>query len=78
MAKLGFLGLGIMGYPMAGTWSAPVTKSRCGPTPARRRSELASEGNGTVCASPREVAEQADYIFYCVGDTAMSARSGHR
>ena len=25
-----------------------------------------------MCASPKEVAEQADYIFYCVGDTAMS------
>ena len=41
-------------------------------TPARRRSELAKEGKGAVCASPKEVAERADYIFYCVGDTAMS------
>jgi 3-hydroxyisobutyrate dehydrogenase/2-hydroxy-3-oxopropionate reductase len=33
---------------------------------------LAKEGDATVCASPKEVAERADYIFYCVGDTAMS------
>jgi 3-hydroxyisobutyrate dehydrogenase-like beta-hydroxyacid dehydrogenase len=34
--------------------------------------ELAKEGNAHVCASPKEVAERADYTFYCVGDTAMS------
>ena len=72
MAKLGFLGLGIMGYPMArhlvrsghevALWSNTIAKAR----------ELTSEGHATVCASPQEVAEHADYIFYCVGDSAMS------
>ncbi len=72
MAKLGFLGLGIMGYPMArhlvrsghevALWSNTIAKA----------GELTSEGNATVCASPKEAAEQADYIFYCVGDSAMS------
>jgi 3-hydroxyisobutyrate dehydrogenase-like beta-hydroxyacid dehydrogenase len=72
LAKLGFLGLGIMGYPMArhlvrsghdlALWSNTSAKAR----------ELAKEGSATVCASPKEVAERADYIFYCVGDTAMS------
>jgi 3-hydroxyisobutyrate dehydrogenase/2-hydroxy-3-oxopropionate reductase len=72
LAKLGFLGLGIMGYPMArhlvrsghelALWSNTGSKAR----------ELAKEGNAAVCASPKEVAERADYIFYCVGDTAMS------
>jgi 3-hydroxyisobutyrate dehydrogenase/2-hydroxy-3-oxopropionate reductase len=40
-------------------------------TPAKAR-ELAKEGATAVCASPKEVAERADYVFYCVGDTAMS------
>ncbi len=72
MAKLGFLGLGIMGYPMArhlvrsghevAVWSNTAAKAR----------ELAQEGKATACASPKEVAEHADYIFYCVGDSAMS------
>jgi len=72
LAKLGFLGLGIMGYPMArhlvrsghevALWSNTIAKAR----------ELTSEGHATVCASPQEVAEHADYIFYCVGDSAMS------
>lgn len=72
MAKLGFLGLGIMGYPMArhlleaghevALWSNTAAKAR----------ELAALGQGTACATPREAGEKADAIFLCVGDTAMS------
>lgn len=72
MAKLGFLGLGIMGYPMArhllkaghevALWSNTAEKAR----------QLAKEGKGAPCATPKEVAESSDYTFYCVGDSAMS------
>jgi 3-hydroxyisobutyrate dehydrogenase-like beta-hydroxyacid dehydrogenase len=76
LAKLGFLGLGIMGYPMArhlvrsaqtlghevALWSNTTAKAQ----------QLAKEGSAVVCATPKEVAERADYVFYCVGDTAMS------
>jgi 3-hydroxyisobutyrate dehydrogenase-like beta-hydroxyacid dehydrogenase len=72
LAKLGFLGLGIMGYPMArhlltaghevALWSNTAEKAR----------ELAKEGKGAACPTPSEVAERSDYIFYCVGDSAMS------
>lgn len=72
MAKLGFLGLGIMGYPMArhlleashevALWSHSAAKAR----------ELAKQGRGTACGSPKEVAERADFIFYCVGTSEMS------
>lgn len=34
--------------------------------------ELAREGKGVACATPREVAERSDYLFYCVGDPEMS------
>jgi 3-hydroxyisobutyrate dehydrogenase-like beta-hydroxyacid dehydrogenase len=43
-------------------WSNTAGKAR----------DLAKEGQATACASPKEVAERADYIFYCVGDSAMS------
>ncbi len=33
---------------------------------------MPNPAKGTACATPREVAERADYIFYCVGDTAMA------
>jgi 3-hydroxyisobutyrate dehydrogenase-like beta-hydroxyacid dehydrogenase len=72
MAQLGFLGLGIMGYPMArhlleaghevALWSHTAAKAR----------ELAAKGKGTACATPKEVAQRADFIFYCVGNTAMA------
>jgi 3-hydroxyisobutyrate dehydrogenase/2-hydroxy-3-oxopropionate reductase len=72
MAQLGFLGLGIMGYPMArhlleaghevALWTHTAAKAR----------ELAAKGKGTACATPKEVAQRADFIFYCVGTTAMA------
>ncbi len=72
MAKLGFLGLGIMGYPMArnllraghevGLWSNTASKAK----------ELAAAEKGRFCKTPKQVAENADCIFLCVGDNAMS------
>src|SRR5579884_2118885 len=72
MAKLGFLGLGLMGYPMArnllraghevALWSHTEAKAR----------KLAQEEKGTFCAKPLDVGAAADYIFACVGDSAMS------
>jgi 3-hydroxyisobutyrate dehydrogenase-like beta-hydroxyacid dehydrogenase len=69
MAKLGFLGLGIMGGPMAknllkaghevALWSYSKGKAE-------------ALGGGKVCETPREVAENSDCVFLCVGDTAMS------
>ena len=72
MAKLGFLGLGLMGYPMArnllraghevAVWSNTTEKAR----------KLAADEKGSFCATPKDVAAQADVIFLCVGDTAMA------
>jgi 3-hydroxyisobutyrate dehydrogenase/2-hydroxy-3-oxopropionate reductase len=72
MANLGFLGLGLMGYPMArnllraghqvALWSHTTEKAR----------KLAADEKGIFCDTPRQVAEQADCIFLCVGDTGMS------
>src|SRR6202161_4797600 len=72
VAKLGFLGLCIMGYPMArnllraghevALWSHSAGKAR----------ELAEAEKGRFCATPKEAAENAECIFLCVGDTAMS------
>jgi 3-hydroxyisobutyrate dehydrogenase-like beta-hydroxyacid dehydrogenase len=69
VAKLGFLGLGIMGGPMArhlvtaghavAVWSHSQNKAR----------ELTG---ATFCATPSEVAENSECAFLCVGNTAMS------
>jgi 3-hydroxyisobutyrate dehydrogenase/2-hydroxy-3-oxopropionate reductase len=72
MAKLGFLGLGIMGYPMArnllraghevALWSHTAGKAR----------ELAAAEGGVFCETPRQVGARSECIFLCVGNTAMS------
>jgi 3-hydroxyisobutyrate dehydrogenase-like beta-hydroxyacid dehydrogenase len=72
LAQLGFLGLGIMGYPMAGHLLKAGHDVALWTNQSRKAQELAKTGNGTACAHPREVAERADYIFYCVGDTRMA------
>jgi len=71
LAQLGFLGLGIMGYRMAGHLLKAGHEVALWSHTAGKTAKLAKEGQGTVCATPREVAERADFIFSCVGDTTM-------
>ncbi|MFO1360977.1 MAG: 2-hydroxy-3-oxopropionate reductase [Burkholderiales bacterium] len=67
MAKLGFVGLGIMGRPMAGHLIAAGHEvwlhSRSGVP-----DELKEKG-GKPCASAQEVAQAADVVFLMVPDT---------
>jgi 3-hydroxyisobutyrate dehydrogenase/2-hydroxy-3-oxopropionate reductase len=72
MAKLGFLGLGIMGYPMARNLLRAGHEVALWSNTAAKAQELAAAEKGHFCATPREVGEFADCIFVCVGDTAMS------
>ena len=65
--KLGFIGLGIMGAPMAGHLLAAgheLFAQSHGGVPA----ELQEKG-AKVCANAREVAQQADIVFIMVPDT---------
>jgi 3-hydroxyisobutyrate dehydrogenase-like beta-hydroxyacid dehydrogenase len=72
LAQLGFLGLGIMGYRMAGHLLRAGHEVALWTHTAGKAEKLAKEGKGTPCPSPREVAARADFIFYCVGNTAMA------
>ena len=72
MANLGFLGLGIMGAPMARNLLRAGHRVALWSNTAGKAALLAGEGQAIVCQSPKEVAEQADCIFLCVGDTDMS------
>ncbi len=72
MAKLGFLGLGIMGAPMAqhlvvGGHTLAVWSNN-----QRKAKDLAGAMGATFYATPAEVAENSECVFLCVGDTAMS------
>ena len=73
MAKLGFLGLGLMGKPMAEHLLAKDHKvALWSHTTAKARDLAASHSGGRFCETPAQVGEFADCIFQCVGDSAMS------
>ncbi|WP_321475502.1 NAD(P)-dependent oxidoreductase [uncultured Paludibaculum sp.] len=74
MAKLGFLGLGIMGGPMAGHLLKAGHEVALWSHRASKAAALAGLGKALVCETPKQVAENADVIFLCVGDTDMSAK----
>jgi 3-hydroxyisobutyrate dehydrogenase/2-hydroxy-3-oxopropionate reductase len=73
MAKLGFLGLGIMGLPMARNLIKAGHEVALWSHNAGKAKELAAEGGkATACGTPREVAAACECVFYCVGDSQMS------
>src|SRR6202040_3218289 len=71
MAKLGFLGLGIMGGPMALRLIEAGHQVALWSFSEKKVAALADKG-GIACATPAEVARQSDCTFLCVGDTEMS------
>ncbi|HTH53231.1 MAG TPA: NAD(P)-dependent oxidoreductase [Edaphobacter sp.] len=72
MANVGFLGLGIMGAPMAGhlisaghqvtVWSHNTAKAQ----------KFAKQHDCALAKTPAEVANNSDTTFLCVGNTEMS------
>ena len=69
MARVTFIGLGVMGYPMAGhigkKGKHDVTVYNR--TPARA-AQWVKEYGGASAPTPREAARDADFVFCCVGN----------
>src|ERR1700734_2159403 len=72
MAKLGFLGLGIMGGPMARHLVTGGHEVAVWSNNQKKAKELADSAGALFCATPTEVAQNSECAFLCVGDTAMS------
>jgi len=72
MAKLGFLGLGLMGYPMARNLIKAGHEVALWSNTAEKAGKLAAEAGGHAKKSPEEVAAASDCVFLCVGDTEMA------
>jgi 3-hydroxyisobutyrate dehydrogenase/2-hydroxy-3-oxopropionate reductase len=72
MAKLGFLGLGLMGYPMAEHLLAAGHTVALWSHTKEKAQQLAKTKGGIYCATPKAVGQRADCIFLCVGNTEMS------
>jgi len=68
MAKIGFIGLGTMGFPMAGHLAKSGRK-----VTVFNRSQNKSEGwqqqhDGNAATTPAQAAKDADFVFICVGN----------
>ena len=68
MAKVAFLGLGVMGYPMAGhlvkAGHDVVVYNRT----AAKAEKWVAEHGGAMAATPREAAAGCDFVMACVGN----------
>ncbi|MGR3759340.1 NAD(P)-dependent oxidoreductase [Roseobacteraceae bacterium NS-SX3] len=68
MAKLAFLGLGVMGYPMAGHLQAKGHEVTVYNRTAAKAEAWAKEHGGQFAATPRAAAEGAEFVMACVGN----------
>jgi len=70
--KVAFLGLGVMGYPMAAhllrSGHAVTVYSRTASKSEAWCAEFAGDGAAKRAATPREAAQGADLVFCCVGN----------
>ena len=70
--KVAFLGLGVMGYPMAGHLAAAGhSVSVYNRTTAKAEAwaqEFAATGKASFAATPKEAVKDAEYVFCCVGN----------
>ena len=68
MAKCAFLGLGVMGYPMAGHLKAAGHEVTVYNRTTAKAEAWAGEHGGAFATTPREAADGADFVMACVGN----------
>src|SRR5688572_14216017 len=70
MAKVAFLGLGVMGFPMAGHLAAAGHEVTVYNRTAEKAKAWTAKHKGRAAATPAEAAEDAEFVFACVGRDA--------
>ena len=68
MAKVAFLGLGVMGFPMAGHIAAAGHDVTVYNRTASKAENWVAKHGGAMAATPALAAADADFVFACVGD----------
>jgi 3-hydroxyisobutyrate dehydrogenase-like beta-hydroxyacid dehydrogenase len=68
MAKTAFLGLGVMGYPMARHLAAGGHEVTVFNRTSAKAEEWASQHGGSHRPTPKAAAEGAEFVFVCVGN----------
>jgi 3-hydroxyisobutyrate dehydrogenase-like beta-hydroxyacid dehydrogenase len=66
--KVAFLGLGVMGFPMAGHLALAGHRVTVYNRSAAKREAWRAEFGGTAAATPREAVADCDFVFCCVGN----------
>ena len=68
MHNLAFIGLGVMGYPMAGHLAKAGHKVTVYNRSSERAKKWCSEYDGKIALTPADAAEGADFVMCCVGN----------
>ena len=68
MAKCAFLGLGVMGYPMAGHLAAKGHEVTVFNRTSSKAEAWVHEHGGAMASTPAKAAEGADFVMACVGN----------
>jgi 3-hydroxyisobutyrate dehydrogenase len=68
MAKLAFLGMGVMGFPMAGHLKKAGHDVVVYNRSAKKAQDWAAKHGGGTAATPAEAAKGADIVLVCVGN----------
>jgi 3-hydroxyisobutyrate dehydrogenase len=63
-----FLGLGVMGFPMAGHLARAGHKATVFNRTAAKAEKFAAQYGAVFAPTPRQAAEGADFVFSCVGN----------
>ena len=68
MSKVSFIGLGVMGYPMAGHISKGGHEVTVFNRTISKAEKWIKDYKGKLAKTPKEAANEADFIFTCVGN----------
>jgi 3-hydroxyisobutyrate dehydrogenase-like beta-hydroxyacid dehydrogenase len=67
-AKVSFIGLGVMGYPMAGHLAKAGYPTCVYNRTASKAEQWCQDYSGSFALTPREAVKDADFVFVCVGN----------
>ncbi|MFW2422473.1 MAG: NAD(P)-dependent oxidoreductase [Porticoccaceae bacterium] len=68
LPTVAFIGLGVMGFPMAGHLAKAGYQVQVYNRSSDKAQRWAGQYSGTVCATPRAAAQGAQCVFTCVGN----------
>ena len=68
MARVAFIGLAVMGFPMAGHSAKAGHDVTVYNRTSAKATEWVAKHGGKSAATPREAAQGCDFVFSCVGN----------